>query len=789
MIKHNGLLKIATGESRHTKVWTNVEIDWNSLIDKLQKPARTQETYERYINLNKRLRDDLKDVGGFVGGYLDKGRRRSASVVNRTLLTLDIDNLSGTIDIWPLVRLAVGGAVLLYSTRSHSTKKPRLRLVAPLARAVSPEEYEAIARKIASVIGLEIFDPTTFEPSRLMYWPSCSVDSDYYFRVEDDEFLDPDEILARYVNWRDVTAWPGSQRHVKELHKKMVAQGQPQEKPGLIGAFCRAYNIDGAIENFIQEAYKPAGEGRYTYAEGSTSGGLVLYNDGNFAFSHHGTDPASGRLVNAFDLVRLHKFGVLDEDVDTNEVPVNKLPSYIAMCDFAGKDSSVKSEILKDTIADFDDNEDGLDWIESLELNKKGSIAATINNIVIILLNDKRISESYYYDVFRNRAVIMNDLPWQKIKGRENTDWTDADDAGLRNFLEQEYNITAVAKTDDALKIAMLSKERNPVKEYLESLVWDGSSRVDSLFIDKLGADDNKYIRAVTRASLIGAVARILEPGCKHDSMVVLVGPQGCGKSTLLASLGGEWFSDSLYTMTGKDAYEQLQGAWIIEISEMAATKKSDVEQIKHFISKRTDTYRAAFGKRTQSHPRTCAFFGSTNDTEFLRDSTGGRRFWPVVVKENNVNTILDSNEVKQIWAEVMWAYKNGEPWHLSLEIEKIAREEQARHTEQSSKQGVVETFVNRKITKDWLNKSLEDRMLFWTADFIDDENEVLVEREHVCALELWVECFNGDMRGFKQAQARELNDIMRKLKGWTYTASKNCGAIYGRQRAFVRTK
>lgn len=269
--------------------------------------------------------------------------------------------------------------------------------------------------------------------------------------------------------------------------------------------------------------------------------------------------------------------------------------------------------------------------------------------------------------------------------------------------------------------------------------------------------------------------------------MLVLVGPQGCRKSTTLAKLGRTWFSDSLYTVSGKEAYEQIQGYWIIEMGEMAATRKAELEQIKQFMSKQTDSYRAAYARRTQEHPRQCAFFGTTNDDEFLRDPTGGRRFWPVTVTNKGKETgdSLDAETVDQIWAEIVIRYKAGENWYLDEKIEAIARQVQEEHTEMNGKQGIIENFLETLLPENWDGMDLDKRLLFWSGGFGETEKGTEV-RQKVCAIEIWQELFRGDPKTFTQAQAREINGMLRRVPGWKSQSSVNCG-IYGRQRAFVR--
>lgn len=790
-LQYDGLINIATGSSRKSVNWKNQDILWSSLAERLQTVTRTTETQSEYKHLTKAKRDDIKDVGGFVGGSLKGGRRKAETIVQRRLLTLDLDYVTTFDNPWETIELVLGCAAVLYSTHSHTPKAPRLRLVMPLSRPVTPDEYTAIARRVAGDIGIDMCDDTTYEPHRLMYWPSASLDAEYCYKISDGPWLDVNEQLSRYNNWRDSSEWPISSRKQDIIQRLSKKQEDPTIKKGIVGAFCRVYSIEDAIETFLPDVYVKCGDDRYTYTGGSTIGGLVLYDNGKFAFSHHGTDPVGGKLCNSFDLVRLHTFG--DRDIEVlPETPITRLPSYLAMSEIAINDEAVRKDLatarLKELSSQWDNiDEEDTKWLGKLTVNSKGVFETTIDNALLIMLNDPNLKGRYYFDEFRERPIVCDSLPWENIENRTSDCWCDSDDSGLRKYLENTYKIVSPVKIRDAVELAMLTCKKHPVREYLDSLEWDGTNRADTLFIDYLGATDNEYTREVTRKSLIGAVARIYSPGCKHDHILVLVGPQGCRKSTTLAKLGKQWFSDSLYTVAGKDAYEQLQGHWIIEMGEMAATRKAELEQIKQFTSKQIDSFRAAYARRTQEHPRQCAFFGTTNDAEFMRDPTGGRRFWPVVVTEKGkqMGTLLTADIVDQIWAEAVIRYKAGEIWYLSEKVEALARKVQEEHTEINSKYGLIENFLNMLLPKNWETMELDRRLLFLSGGFGDTEEGTEV-RNCVCAMEIWQELFRGDPKSFSLAQAREINNILRQMKGWKSQSSVNCG-IYGRQRAFVR--
>lgn len=344
-MEFNGSFDISTGRNRKETHWKKTRLTWGELINKLRKTHRTSEGQAEYMTYSKERQADIKDVGGFVGGELAGGRRLKNNILNRQLITLDVDYADP--DFWEKLQQWFVETAVLYSTHKHTPEKPRLRLIMPLLEPVKPDEYEAIARWIAGVLNIELFDDTTFEPHRLMYWPSTSKDGEYLFRYQDGKAIDGRAILKNeYQNWKDESQWPVSNRVDKIINREIKKQSDPLEKPGILGAFCRARTVQETIKEFLSEVYTPLTEDRYTYSEGSAAGGLKIYDD-KFAYSHHSTDPISGLLCNAFDLVRIHKFGSRDEGL-SKETPLNKLPSFIAMIDFAAKDKLVKKQIEED---------------------------------------------------------------------------------------------------------------------------------------------------------------------------------------------------------------------------------------------------------------------------------------------------------------------------------------------------------------------------------------------------------------------------------------------------------
>lgn len=797
-ITHDHSFDVAIGRSRKETSWKNKEMRWSDFVQKLSTTHRTAETFAEYCSAKKPRQDEIKDIGGFVGGHLSGGRRKAGNVSHRQLVTLDID--FGHMKFWDDFTMLYGCAAVLYSTHKHCPDNPRMRLIVPLDREVMTDEYIAIARRIAGNLGIDNFDHTTFEPSRLMYWPSTSKDGEYLFEHQDGPWQSADELLASYHNWQDSSEWPVSERYHHIIAQAIKKQGDPTEKAGVIGAFCRTYSIHEAIDVFLSDAYEACDtDDRYTFKEGSTSGGLVVYED-KYAYSHHGTDPVSGKLCNAFDLVRLHKFGLKDEDVREG-TPGNKLPSYTAMVEYAAKDVKVRkllgAERLQEAHQDFEGieedeiEEDAGDWLAEMEVDRKGNYYSTINNIATILNNDPYLKGRMALNLFEQREIALKDLPWRKItKGNEYL--TDKDDACIRHYIEKTYGIANTSKTKDAMDTTMLKNSFHPVKEYLNSVRWDGEERIDTLLIDYLGAEDTDYVRAVTRKTLVAAVARIFKPGVKFDYVLTLVGKQGIGKSSIIKKLGRGWYSDSFGTIQGKEAFEQIQGVWLVEMGELAGLKKAELETIKHFISKQEDRYRVAYGRRTENFPRQCVFFGTTNNRDFLRDPTGNRRFWPIdtMVQQptKDLFTDLTAAEIDQIWAEAVTLYKKSEPLYLSRDLEEKARLVQQEHIETDERSGMIQKYLDTLLPENWDTLNTFERRAFLAGDELSAEGTV--QRSRVCIAEIWCEVLGGNQKEMNRYNTKEIHDIMRGIKGWEDgTNTKLRFGTYGQQRGYVRIK
>lgn len=775
-------VKVAVCNKKTDKKYKNREYDWDYLVNRNRNPVRTTETLEEYAKMSKAQRDNAKDIGGFVGGWLKGGIRRNGCVISRILGTLDADHIDDNNAFMLALKTALDGVTyFLYSTHSHTPENPRYRIVILFSREVSEDEYPAVTRMIAKQIGMDYFDDSTYQANRMMYWASCPSNGQFVFDEQNINPLDPDKYLGMYADWRDVSEWPTSTRQSEVIQAKGKKQADPLQKDGIVGVFCRAYSVADVMAEFLSDVYAPTtNESRYDYIPADSMAGVMVFDD-KFAYSFHETDPACGKELNAFDLVRVHKFPDDDEK-----------KSFREMADFASRDEKVKLLILKEkqqsAVTDFADDDDS--WKQQLEYEPRSMLLKNnLHNITLIMENDSNL-KSIVFNQLADGMEIKGFVPW-KNSARF---WRDADDAQLISYIDSNYG--TFSERNYRIAVTKVSDDRSyhPVKEMFESLPdWDGVKRAETILIDYLGADDNDYIRAVTRKTLCAAYMRVYNPGIKFDTMIVLNGAQGIGKSTLIAMLGMDWFSDSLTIsdMNDKTAAEKLQGYWILEIGELAGMKKADIDKVKAFISRQDDKYRASFGRRVTPHPRQCVFFGTTNSEHgYLRDITGNRRFWNVKVNGNGKYKPwdLDSETIKQIWAEVIQIAKSGERLYLDPNLEDYAKQEQRAAMEQDEREGIVRNYLETLLPDDWDSMDLYSR-----REYINDPDDPTkpagkVKRDTVSNMEIWCECFGKPKEEMRPSDSYAISAIMTRIEGWQRSDCLKREKLYGKQRIYVRT-
>ncbi|KXI18371.1 Virulence-associated protein E [Gardnerella vaginalis] len=771
-------LAIAYGNNRQAKTWVNKTITYGELKDSLKVTIRTSESAEEYAKMKKTDRDLAKDHGGFVAGALAYGRRKVDSVEFRSMLALDGDHVAK--DFIVLYESVAPYTSFLYTTHSHTPDNPRVRIVFPLTRNVTPDEFVAVSRYLADMLGIDQFDECSYLPNQLMYWPSTPQNGVYEYKEVEKDWLNPDDILSAHPEWIDPTRLPTSSRESKANQVQKQKVQDPLTKNGVVGLFNRVFNpVTLALEKFLSDIYEPTdNENRWHLIASHSMAGVEIIED-KFVYSHHAKDPAYLKLCNAFDIVRTHKFASLDEK-----------ESFKKMSEFAMSLDEVKLQAANERLSEAkDDFVDSEDWKKKLRYTSKGAVLEnSLYNAKLIIKHDPLL-KGIVFNQLADGLEIKGDVPWQHPAKF----WRDADDAQLICYVDDHYGSFSQRNYDIAVTKVSDDRSYHPIRRYFESLPqWDGVKRVDTLFIDYLGAEDNEYIRAVCRKTLCAAYMRIYHPGIKFDYLPVFNGAQGIGKSTFIANLGMEWFSDSLTLsdMNDKTAAEKLQGYWIHEISELAGMKKADLDKVKAFVSRRDDKYRASFGKRVAPHPRQCVFFGTTNsENGYLRDVTGNRRFWNVKVSGNGKYKPWEMTRelVDQIWAETMVISKAGEELFLDKSLEAFAQEEQREAMQQDDREGIVREYLNMLLPDTW-----DEMDIYRRRDYFRDMEDPTrpkgtIKRMEVSNIEIWCECFGKAKEDIKPIDSYAISAIMKRLKDWQRSDNRRTLPIYGRQRIYTR--
>lgn len=740
-----GSIHISYGKNRNEINWKPFEISWDEFAKRLKKVNTIKETMEEFNDLDSKKQGELKDGYSYVGGLVD-GRRKKETIEHRDILTLDADNVPEGIDFASVVEQAIPGiAFVIHSTIRHTDQTQRFRLLIPVQRITSRGSYEATIQQVFNRVGKKYFDEGSGQWERFMYYPKICSDAEYiYYSVDGTQYP---AVLAGRDHAIDLLAtnWPDGSRHDASKH--------------LAGGLIYARWNENDVVDFIADVVDNAGD-----------------------------EEKQDRIRAAQDTAKNYSDG-------------KKITGWPSLSALIGNDvvDRVRESLgikRKNASEDFTEFEGKQELIEMLDFDEKCKIYQSIKNIETILQHDPELNGALGWNDFIGAVSFRADLPWRKYDPDEDYSnvIADKDHSYFMKHMEK-YGITSKIKIEHGIVIAADRNRFHPVREYIKSIEWDGKERMQDLISDYLGAHKTGINRIFTRRALISAVARVFQPGCKADEMLVLVSPrQGTGKSTLISKLAGKWFSDTLDNLNHKDAYGQLEGSWIIEISEMTATRKTEKERMKAFLTSRRDKYRKAFGKCEEVVNRQNIFIGTSNDLQFITDQSGGRRFWPIhvdVVKpEKDLWTDLTENEVAQVWAEAYQAYMCGERWHLSAVEEAEAQKIQSEFTEVDPMQDAIEEYLDTPVPAGWSNWSPEDRRRYKHGE----NNAIPFSRESkekeylhkVNAHMIGNEVLNKKLGTLKGYEIKEISRILRSLPGWEYKQSVRVEG-YGRNSGFVR--
>ncbi|MFK7669875.1 VapE domain-containing protein [Pseudomonas lundensis] len=331
-------------------------------------------------------------------------------------------------------------------------------------------------------------------------------------------------------------------------------------------------------------------------------------------------------------------------------------------------------------------------WKDQLARTENGSLIAHMQNVELILGNDERWAGVIAFSAFSSKIVKLRTPPY----GGGTGDWGDIDDIRVMKWLAQQYNLQVKASSViEAVSVVAHDHSFHPVRNYLNKLEWDRVPRLDTWLNTVMGVAQSGYSAKVGKRWMISAVARVMRPGCKADSVMILEGGQGEGKSTAMSILGGDWFMDTPFALGDKDGFQAIRGKWIIELGELDSFNKAESTKAKQFFSASTDTYRESYGRRTNDVPRQCVFVGTTNQDEYLKDATGNRRYWPVACTKVDLEQLREIRD--QLWAEAMFCYEAGEIWWVN-------RDETAMFSEAQDERFVVDEWEGPILN--WLEES-----------------------------------------------------------------------------------
>lgn len=449
----------------------------------------------------------------------------------------------------------------------------------------------------------------------------------------------------------------------------------------------------------------------------------------------------------------------------------------------------------------------GADWQDQLRLTTQGAIRrSSLYNILLFVENDPNLKGVLGYNEFSDRVVKLRS---SSKTGLEKGDWRDADDSLLRFYFDAQYNIL-FSKDNllDSIVKASRAHSFDPVKERIETVKWDGQPRAEAFFIDYLGAENNHYTRMVTRKWLAGAIARVYRPGVKFDIIPILEGAQGLGKSTLVRQLFPDYFSDDMKSMKDKDDYQKLTGSWIIELAELSAMNKTDIESIKNFTSAQSDYYRNTYDRRPEQHPRRNVFIGSTNHRDYLKDATGERRFYPVkcgvqAVTKNPLAT--KQSDMLQILAESKTWFDAGEKLYFDQQTLSEAKAYQQEAQVIDPMKEAINDYLEMMVPTNWEELTISVKQSYFTAiengNPIDSDSESWLHAkltptkepiQRTTTREIMAVVFdhatNKYFSGRTNAEAKKIKLIMDNADGWEYKANLviDNRRVRGYQRASV---
>lgn len=693
-----------------------------------------------------------------IAGALFCGTRAQKNVLSRTCYLLDIETNKATGEVPPdadQVRAEMqkrGWAGVIYSTHSHTQEAPRYRVALPPETAIDINQDPAAlaedgirALGLAAALGLAgVVDGTKLGAESMFYLPTHAPDAPHFGVAVEGRAITAAE-LAEALE-------AGKRLRADEDQYQEAAQ---EQRPARGDSVIAAYNASATVAELLERH-------GYKRRPRSTVDWRSKYQTSEGTFATRVID-ARWVTLSASDIAaglgRRSASGVAASG-----------DAFDLYCHYEHRgDQRVAMRAAAKALG-LDARKPADDWADAAGVvasspdyvtDGKGYPVANAHNILEFLTHDDEFAGMFATDTFANKRVLLRQIPG--IPGPRNLMkplvLTESHIASILARIQRRLIPRATkAMVCDALDIVFPRSTMHPVRAYLDPLQWDGIARVDGWLTAYLGAtgdaQEARYITAAGRAWIISAVARVYAPGCKADAALILEGAQGIGKSTTASLLAGLWFGDALPHLGTKDAASYLQGLWIVELAELANMARAEVEIVKSFMSRTEDRFRPAYARLEVSVPRQCVFIGSTNADNYLRDTTGNRRFWPV--RCGVIDTVKLAADRDQLWAEAVHLYQAGEKWWLEREIAEIANGQQQERVDTD------DPLTGRVVE---IARGLEESGVS-VAQIVHD--------------------LFPDKRDQTLLVSRRIGQILRN-EGWAQRGFTRPSSTYGKQKRFIR--
>lgn len=725
---------------------------------------RTSTTLER---LAARCEDPFTgpkdEAPAVVLGTLDGPVRGRDHVTSRTALALDSDEPPpGLLDA---VR-SLGVAFLAWKTASSSPGAPRWRVVVPLSEPVGPAEHDALARAVCGAAGgSDAWDSTCAQASRAVYLPTSPSGDQVEHVLVDGPALDVKAWLATAE--LDEPAAPDRPR----------VRQDPRSLPGAVGAYNRLRSVADVVEEWALP-FEPTGDPHMWRLLGSHgTGGLHEVAPG-WWHDHHATSPTCGRTMSLWDIVRLHVWGGLDADLPADAPPTDA-PSHRKALEVIGALPDVQAEMAAAVLGPVpaDDvggptgvpgPEDDGEWRTRLaRKSSSGEMRDVAANWDVVAEHDP-VLLSIGSDEMGGDVVWLRPPPWRPDAVGAARRMSDGDYWELTLHLERSLGASRPPLNVVTGLVAQAAQRRavHPVRTWLDGLEWDGVKRLERCLP---GAADEEWTSLALRRCMVSAVARVMDPGCKVDLSLVLVGGEGVGKTWWIERMSRGWHA-ILGPVHRPDTLAIAHRAWIVVDDECAGRTASDAEELKSWLTRREDTWRAPYARAAVTRRRSFVVWGTTNDRAFLRREDGNRRYVPVSINGAMDVASLTGEYVSQVWAEAVALYRAGEPTWLSQEEAELSILVRDEFTEEDSLEGEIRAYVDRLVPSQWEGWTTAQRRA-WLDDVAMDLVSPGEEGDHlmmnVSTAQVYADLITPDRSRRERGLERRVRRILRTMPGW----------------------